>query len=203
MIEISVKKIILIIVILIFSLGTIIPLIYIKIKGFDPNGMHNDCSILSRLTPFMISIWMIHILTYIFFEGSIREVCFFNILQNEVSIFVGSFIIILAYVIIVISIKELGINYRIQLPKEKTELITSGIFRFMRNPFYFGLYLLLLGTFFLIPSIFSLIVFFINFITFNSKAKDEEQFLLNTFGEKYEIYKSKVRRNLPFKIKIG
>jgi len=67
----------------------------------------------------------------------------------------------------------------------------------MRNPIVFGVYLLILGSFFIIPTILSLLLFIINLITFNSKVKDEEKFLLKQFGENYVNYKMKVRRFFP------
>jgi protein-S-isoprenylcysteine O-methyltransferase Ste14 len=186
---------------LVFLVGAIVPLIYIKKKGFDPHGMHKNCSFLSKLTPLTITIWMIYLSSYIFFEETMQTVSSLTFLESQMNIIFGTLIVIIGYIIAVISIKELGINYRIDLPKEKTELITSGIFRYMRNPFYFGLYLVLLGNILIIPNVFSVLIFFINFVAFNSKAKDEEAFLLKTFGEKFELYKSMVGRYFPYKMK--
>ena len=199
--EISIVKMILIIIMLIFLLGTIIPLVYIKRKGFDPYGSHKNFSFLSKVTPFTILIWMFYTLAYIFFEQTVEALGFFYYLEKTLYIFIGSIHVAIGYIIAGIGIKELGTNLRIELPRKKTELITSGIFRFIRNPFYLGLYLILIGNFFLIPSVFSIIIIIINFVTFNSKAKDEEKFLTNVFGEKYELYKSTVGKYFPYKIK--
>lgn len=46
-------------------------------------------------------------------------------------------LIIIGFVFEILKIKELGINFRIELPKGETELITSGLYRVMRNPIVF------------------------------------------------------------------
>ena len=95
----------------------------------------------------------------------------------------------------------LGINFRIELPKEDTTLITTGIYRLMRNPIVMGVYLLIFGSFLIIPTIISLIFLIANIITFDSKVRDEEKFLAKRFGEDLNIYIKKVGRYLPFSMR--
>jgi protein-S-isoprenylcysteine O-methyltransferase Ste14 len=55
----------------------------------------------------------------------------------------------------------------------------------------------------MIPDIFTLAALIFNVVTFNSKAKDEERFLLARFGKKFEEYKSQVGRYFPIPLKIS
>lgn len=198
-IELLFIKLYLIIVIITFLIGTIFPLILIQKKGLDPHGTHEGCSALSRLTPISITIWLLFVILYIFFDDNIKKIWSFDLLISDTFIIIGMIVTILGFIIEVVSIKALGLNYRIDIPKEKIELVTSGIYRHMRNPIYFGLYLLLIGIFLIIPNVISLIILIANIFTFNSKARDEERFLSTRFGEIYEEYKNRVRRYLPFK----
>ncbi|MDX1798487.1 MAG: isoprenylcysteine carboxylmethyltransferase family protein [Candidatus Lokiarchaeia archaeon] len=122
-------------------------------------------------------------------------------LSNDVSIIIGMIMILLGFLFEIFGIVALGTNFRIELPTDDTELVTSGIYRIMRNPIVFGIFLLVIGSFLIIPTLFVLLICIFNIITFNSKAIDEEKFLLQRFGENYNNYMNKVGRYLPFKIK--
>ena len=100
----------------------------------------------------------------------------------------------------ILGIIALGLNFRIELPTDDTELITSGIYRIMRNPIVFGIFLLVIGSFLIVPTIIVLLICIFNVLTFNSKAIDEEKFLLRRFGEDYKNYMNEVGRYLPFRI---
>ena len=78
---------------------------------------------------------------------------------------------------------------------ESTVLVTSGLFRYSRNPIYLGMLFILIGNgiylggllpFFVIPMFF--------FIVQECFIKKEEPFLEEIFGEDYRNYKTKVRR---------
>ncbi len=75
---------------------------------------------------------------------------------------------------------------------EFKRLITTGIYKKMRHPIYYGQILLSFSTFILSQSIlfllFPLSVCAIN----NYRLKIEEKHLLETFGKEYEEYRSKV-----------
>ncbi len=71
----------------------------------------------------------------------------------------------------------------------------------MRDPIAFGLYFLLIGSFLLIPNIYTFIIILANIISFDVKVRDEEKFLSKRFGDNYSIYKKKVGRYFPFRIK--
>lgn len=123
-----------------------------------------------------------------------------SFLSNNALIITGMISISIGFLFEVLGIIALGINFRIELPTDETELITSGIYRIMRNPIVFGIFLLVIGTFLIIPTVIVLLICIFNILTFNSKAIDEEKFLLRRFGEEYKNYSNKIGRYLPFKI---
>ena len=190
-----------IIVIMFFLIGMFIPMIVIKKKGKDPHGTHEGTSLLTRLTPFTIFPWLIFIILFI-----INDVAILRFLAVEV--FISDFFIIIGIIIIILGLIldgwgtiALGTNFRIELPKEEISLITTGVYRLMRNPIVMGIYLLLFGSFLIIPTIISLIFLIANVLTFDSKIRDEEKFLTKRFGEEYKKYGRKVGKYLPFSIK--
>ena len=202
-IESNIVNFFLIIIIILFLIGVIIPMILIKKRGKDPHGTHDGFSTLSKLTFLSISFWIIYVLLKISFNEVWGNYWTFNILSIDFFIISGLIIIVLGFVFEVLGIISLGINFRIELPKEETELVTSGIYRVMRNPIVFGIFLLVIGTFLMIPDIFTLLSLVFNVATFNSKAIDEERFLLTRFGKKFEDYKSQVGRYFPVPLKIS
>lgn len=78
---------------------------------------------------------------------------------------------------------------------EATTLVTSGFYRYTRNPMYIGMFLMLAGVAFLMGSIGAVLpvpVFML--IIRNKFVMDEERFLEASFGRQYLDYKSTVRR---------
>jgi protein-S-isoprenylcysteine O-methyltransferase Ste14 len=79
--------------------------------------------------------------------------------------------------------------------KDVRALVTSGVYRFTRNPMYLGMALVLLGcavvvgaaTAFLVPVVFAVIIQF-RFIL------PEEQMLIALFPEEFPAYCRRVRR---------
>ncbi len=81
-------------------------------------------------------------------------------------------------------------------PDEKPSFfITSGLYRFSRNPMYFGMTLILFGVALLLGSIAAFMgpVFFIVAMD-RLFIPQEETKMHESFGDEYEAYKKKVRR---------
>ena len=79
--------------------------------------------------------------------------------------------------------------------KKVNKLITSGIYRYSRNPMYLGLLILVTSTSIFYLNIFSITtpVFFYCWIN-RFQIKREEIFLTKKFGKEYLLYKTKTRR---------
>jgi protein-S-isoprenylcysteine O-methyltransferase Ste14 len=79
--------------------------------------------------------------------------------------------------------------------KSTSKIVTSGVYRFSRNPLYFSLLLLLSGVAILLSSFWLFLAIPILYILFLFKAvKPEEKYLSQKFGEEYLYYSQKVRR---------
>lgn len=79
--------------------------------------------------------------------------------------------------------------------EEATSLVTTGFYRFTRNPMYLGMFLMLIGVGMLLGSIGAILpaIVFIMIIR-NNFVLGEEQFMEASFGQQYLDYKAKVRR---------
>lgn len=79
--------------------------------------------------------------------------------------------------------------------KKSTQLLTTGLYRYTRNPIYLGMILVLFGVFILLGSItpFLVIPSFVWLIQRKFVAV-EEKHLEETFGQQYRAYKQTVRR---------
>ena len=78
--------------------------------------------------------------------------------------------------------------------KDKTELITTGIFRISRNPAFLAFYLVYIG---ILLMFFNPVLFFFTawaIVMLHLQIKQEEKFLLATFGDEYAKYRKQTRR---------
>ena len=79
--------------------------------------------------------------------------------------------------------------------KKVNKLITSGIYRYSRNPMYLGLLILVTSTSIFYLNIFSITTPFFFYYWINRfQIKREEIFLTEKFGKEYLLYKTKTRR---------
>lgn len=104
------------------------------------------------------------------------------------------FILVTGLMIVVISLVNLGKSTRLGLPTENTTLKTNGIYRFSRNPMYFGFNLLTIASMFYCINLVLLILGTYSIITYHSLILREEKFLEERFRDEYFRYKKKVRR---------
>ena len=79
--------------------------------------------------------------------------------------------------------------------KKVNKLITSGIYKYTRNPMYLGLLMLVTSTSIFYLNIFSITTPFFFYYWINRfQIKREEIFLTEKFGKEYLLYKTKTRR---------
>jgi protein-S-isoprenylcysteine O-methyltransferase Ste14 len=78
---------------------------------------------------------------------------------------------------------------------ESTSLVTGGIYRFSRNPMYFGFVLVLIGLGILLGSLAPFLIVVLFTILINREfITVEEQMLAKKFRREWSEYKAKVRR---------
>ena len=106
---------------------------------------------------------------------------------------VGILIIIIAFIILLVAIKDLGRNLSpFPRPINNSNLITTGIYRFARHPMYYSLILISFGVFIIKLSIYYLFLSISLGLLIKFKISLEEQYLINKF-KNYLLYKNEVR----------
>ncbi len=82
--------------------------------------------------------------------------------------------------------------------EKTTELIDSGIFRYIRHPLYSSLLFLTWGIFFKHATMLLLLIALLSSVFLYITALIEEKECLEVFGEKYRGYMKHTRRFVPF-----
>ena len=82
-------------------------------------------------------------------------------------------------------------------PRRNNELVTTGMYQYMRHPLYAGLLLLAFGIAAVTYSETRLVLALLLFFVLNIKAKNEEDALSERHGEEYEEYMREVGRFFP------
>ncbi len=93
---------------------------------------------------------------------------------------------------------HLGANWSgVVTLKEGHELIRTGPYRSIRHPIYTGILLALLGTVIAMGEVRGLLAAIIAWLSFYLKARREESFLTQEFGEKFEAHAKQTGMFLP------
>jgi len=109
------------------------------------------------------------------------------------SYFIGVLIIIIAFIILLVAIKDLGRNLSpFPRPINNSNLVTTGIYRFMRHPMYYSLIFISIGVFIIKLSIYYLFLTISLALIIKFKIALEEKYLMNKF-KNYLFYKNKVK----------
>ncbi|CAB1077358.1 hypothetical protein D1AOALGA4SA_5147 [Olavius algarvensis Delta 1 endosymbiont] len=84
------------------------------------------------------------------------------------------------------------------------DLVTEGIYKYIRHPQYVGLFLILLGWLLHWPTLLTLILFPILIVVYYRLALREERYMIAEFGSEYESYMKQTPRFIPrFQISAG
>ncbi len=143
-----------------------------------------------------------------FIEVALRDVTYLVPLIEVISIFQNTFLDFVWLRITGITLGVLGVtifavsaltmrdSWRAGVPKdENTELVTSGIYAFSRNPAFLGFDLIYIGILAMFFNVSLLIVILLVIVLLHLQIVNvEEDFLQTTFGDDYLAYKKKVCR---------
>ena len=109
------------------------------------------------------------------------------------SYLMGILIIIIAFIIMLVAIKDLGRNLSpFPRPITKSNLVTTGIYRFARHPMYYALIFISFGIFIIKLSIYYLFLSISLALIIKFKISLEEKYLKNKF-KNYLLYKNEVK----------
>ena len=121
--------------------------------------------------------------------------------QNQIVNIFGFLLVLAGFAECMIARYNLSDNwansYEYQI-KKKHELITSGIYAFVRHPIYGGMWLM--GTGMLMVSGSNSVILFIPLVlvAINHLARREEKLLTKHFGKKYLTYQKSSKKFIPF-----
>ena len=109
------------------------------------------------------------------------------------SIFVGYLIFIIAFIILIVAIRDLGKNLSpFPRPINNSKLVTTGIYRFTRHPMYYSLIFISIGVFIIKLSFYYLFLTISLALIIKFKIALEEKYLMKKF-KNYLIYKNEVK----------
>ncbi len=146
-----------------------------------------------------VSIIFFSIIIVIAFIISFFKLPFGSVLliNDSMAVNIGLILLVLSLFMSGESLIHLGDSWRVGvLEDQKTELVTSGIYRFTRNP-YFLSYLLMFAAYTVLLQnviLFGLSIAAIFFV--HNMVLKEEKYLLAKHGDSFSEYKNKVPRYL-------
>ena len=112
---------------------------------------------------------------------------------SPISYLVGYLFIIIALIILLVAIKDLGRNLSpFPRPINNSNLVTTGIYRFMSHPMYYSLIFISIGVFIIKLSIYYLFLTMSLALIIKFKIALEEKYLMNKF-KNYLLYKNEVK----------
>jgi protein-S-isoprenylcysteine O-methyltransferase Ste14 len=122
------------------------------------------------------------------------------IVQHIGFILFGTIVMVCGLAIYAMALYSFRNSWRIGIDRENPgQLVTSGVFRYSRNPIYLSLDLLVFGTFLLQGRLVFLLLFICISASLHIQILHEEQFLIQTYGDSYSRYRSNVGRYINIK----
>ncbi len=109
--------------------------------------------------------------------------------ERESLRWLGWLILHASLLLIVIAQSQMKESWRIGIDeKNRTELISSGIFRFSRNPIFLGMRLTMGGLVLVLPNALTVVAYALTWTVLQIQVRMEEAFLTKMHGETYQNY---------------
>lgn len=119
-------------------------------------------------------------------------------LLHEQGMFLGSLLLVGGYAGTLWCYVALGDAWRLGIRRrERTVLIRTGPYRFVRHPIYLFQCVMLLGAAIVLPTLFSFLMLGLQLFCVFIKAMDEEAYLMQIHGSEYAEYLRRTGRFLP------
>ncbi len=110
---------------------------------------------------------------------------------------VGIAFLILANVVFIVAMLTMRDSWRAGFSyDQRTGLVMTGIYKLSRNPAFLGFDLLYIGCAAVFPNILSIGIAIAAIVLFHIQILGEERYLSEIFGQRYQAYKTRVRRYL-------
>ncbi len=92
---------------------------------------------------------------------------------------------------------QMGDSWRIGIDSKPTDLVTTGLFRIVRNPIFAGVLLALCGVVVIAPAYFSVGLWIVACALLNLQVRAEERHLVRLHGQVYRNYSRNSGRFIP------
>ncbi|WP_291857049.1 isoprenylcysteine carboxylmethyltransferase family protein [Marinilabilia sp.] len=130
-----------------------------------------------------------------FFPSVIQYLTPIEVLETEYLCWIGFGLLHLSFIVIFIAQRNMGNQWRIGIDdRNKTNLVTKGLFSWSRNPVFLGVILVFLGLFLIIPNVATAIILVSGYLIIQIQVRLEEEFLSTQLGKEYHQYKKNVKR---------
>jgi protein-S-isoprenylcysteine O-methyltransferase Ste14 len=197
-------QIVLSVILAIFLVTLASILVVVRRQGNDTKGVIGEYKGDALVTSGASLLWVIVTLLYIFEARSVDWFGRITLLDHSGIKATGIALSIAGLLVCVAGEVGLGEAFCLALPKTRTALVTRGIYRFIRNPCVSGVFLLVVGTVFIAPSLLALLAMFANVIGYEMKVRAEEDYLRRMHGAEYEAYCARTGRYWPLiKRRVG
>lgn len=168
--------------------------------GKNPNVLPKDDSayaLIGWYFKLVLAALFIYTLLFLWFPATIDKAFKITLLENVFIQYAGVILMILAFIWVVIAQFQMKDSWRIGIDDQvNTKLITTGLFRFSRNPVFLGMNVSLSGFFLAFPTVIAFFFAVIGSVLMQIQIRLEEEHLLKQHGEVYQAYKMKVNRML-------
>jgi protein-S-isoprenylcysteine O-methyltransferase Ste14 len=169
-----------------------------KQTGISPvtfSNKDNAHDYIGKVFKLLLALLFVIIGIYAFYPKGVQYLLPIWYFENLYLQILGIIILILALVWIAIAQHQMSNSWRIGIDeKNKTVLVTKGLFGISRNPIFLGMMSTLFGLFLVIPNALTLLVLVTGFISVHIQIRLEEEYLIKIHGENYLDYKNKVKR---------
>lgn len=166
--------------------------------GKNPNVLPKDDSAYSLIGKyFTLTLLLLFLYTILFllFPEIISGAFKINILDCFPFKLIGILLMFISWIWVLTAQYHMKNSWRIGIDKNSpTELVTSGLFKYSRNPVFLGMIISLTGLLFSLPNLISLMFLLVGTLLMQIQIRLEEEFLIKQHGDVYSDYKNRVRR---------
>ena len=143
----------------------------------------------------LIILFFFVVFTYSMSEKMYSYLVPISYLQTQTLTIIGLALIHIALVWITIAQFQMSNSWRIGIDeKNKTKLVTDGVFSISRNPIFLGMIISVLGLFFIVPNALTFFLTITTYIVIQIQIRLEEEFLQKQHAQDYVNYKLKTKR---------
>ena len=158
-------------------------------KSDDAHGYNGKIFTFISLLEFVV------VIIYAFKNGWYEYLLPFWYLEYNYLKYIGWGLLIISLILVWVAQSQMANSWRIGIDeKNKTELVTNGLFSISRNPIFLGIMIANIGLFLIIPNAFTLLIISLSTVSINTQIRLEEAFLKSSHGEVYQDYLNKVSR---------